>query len=83
MLTETELKLLKQLAKGNQDIKNIANAISKSIKQVYRISLDLEKKGFILRERSKILPSRTTHTNLMMQLLQEYPNIIPIITNSG
>lgn len=82
-LTRTELDILEQLAQGKQDIREIIKAIGKSKSQFYRTVQGLEKKGFITHERRRIIPTKTTYTALLLQLLRGYPNLKPLLSDSG
>lgn len=78
-MNKTELKILRELANGNSRIKDIATAVKKSEKQVYRANLE----DFAIRERSKIEPKKATHASLLLQLLSEFPDLADLLSKSG
>ncbi len=80
-LTRTELDILEQLAQGKQDLRDIIKATGKSKSRVYGTVQGLEKKGFITRERRRIIPTKTTYTALLLHLLLEYPNLKPLFSD--
>jgi biotin operon repressor len=76
-LSTTELNLLAEIAKGNQEVIDIAKALKKSRAQIYRAIKSLNQKGFL----DKFNPTKATHTALLLQLLD--PSIIPVLSGSG
>lgn len=82
-LSKTELRLLEQLANGNNRIKNIAKALKKSTKQIYRISKKLSDKGFISVSKSVLKPAEKIHVNLLLNILAEFPNLTEVLADSG
>lgn len=83
MLTKTEMEVLEQLGKGVQKPSDIARALKKTDKHVYRIIKSLKQKGFVKHERARITPSKTVFTNLLLQLLTKYPNLESLLADSG
>ena len=82
-LSKTDLRLLEQIARGNNNIKNIAKALNKSIKQIYRTSKKLADKGFILVSKSILKPTEKIHVNILLNVLAEFPNLTDILAGSG
>jgi len=82
-LSKTELRVLEQMAKGNKTIIKIAQALKKSDKQIYVTTKQLIGKGIIERKDGIIEPNKTPHITLLLQLLSEYPNLYPVLSNSG
>jgi len=82
-LTKTELKVLSQLAKGIENIKEIAVALSKSKSQIYRTIETLESKGFIEKRRSKIFPKREVHVSLLLKNLKLSSSLADMLSYSG
>ena len=66
-LTKTELKVLSQLAKGIENIAEIAFALKKSKSQIYRTIETLQSKGFIETENAKIFPKKEVHVSLLLK----------------
>jgi predicted transcriptional regulator len=81
--SQTDLKILEQLANGTKHIKHIAVAINKSDKQIYRSCQKLKNIDFISLTKGKIEPRKSTHITLLLQLLATYQNIIQHISGSG
>ncbi|MBU0615987.1 MAG: hypothetical protein KJ601_07905, partial [Nanoarchaeota archaeon] len=81
MLTKTELSVLGQLSKDNCKIKDIAKALNKSIKQIYRVSKNLE--DFITLSSGALMPKKSLHTVSLLHLLDKHPKIIDILSGSG
>lgn len=82
-LSEIELEALQQIANGSTDIKKIVENLNKDPSRIYRTKNRLVEKNFIEFSQGKIIPKKTTHINLLFQLLIDYPNIINLIKNSG
>jgi hypothetical protein len=57
--------------------------LRKSRKQLSRAARELEQQGLLLRQRGKFQPARTPATNLLLRLLPTYPNLIPLLADSG
>ena len=82
-LSQTELKILEQIAKGNKDIINISEVINKSSKQIYKASQSLKDNEFLYLSKGRLEPRIATHVTLLLQLLAKHPNIIQILSGSG
>jgi len=82
-LSKPELRVLEQIANGNTKITEIAHALRKSDKQIYRTSKNLIEKEFIELSRGKITAKKTTHNTLLLQLLSQHPNLIKILSSNG
>ena len=82
-LSKPELKVLEQIAKNNTKVLEIAHALKKSDKQIYRTSKNLIEKGFIELSRGKITAKKTTHNTLLLQLLSKHPNLVEILSSNG
>ena len=83
MVSETEIKILEQLAQGNTDIQTIAQQLHRDISRIYRTKKTLTNKGFIEPTDGLLLPKKTTHVTILLQLLTKYPNIVPLLHSSG
>ncbi|MFH1636912.1 MAG: hypothetical protein ABIB71_00640 [Candidatus Woesearchaeota archaeon] len=79
----TDLEIMASMASGKALIKEIAAALKKSEKQIYRASKKLSEIGLIERSRGKVSPSRTVFTNLLLQLLSESPQLKTALSGSG
>ena len=82
-LSVTEIKVLEQIEKGNKEIKSIANALARSVKQIYVIARKLEEEGIIERKKKKLEVSRKTHLVLLMRTLAQRPNLAPMLADAG
>ena len=82
-LSSTDLGILRQIAQGNRNIKNIASALNKSKAQIYRSGKKLIEKGFILHSRRFYEPAKTFPANLLLQILSEHSAIVKPFSNSG
>ena len=82
-LSETELRILQQIANGNTDIKKIAEALERDYSRIYRTKNKLIEKNFIEFSQSVLIPKKTTHTNLLLQLLLKHPNIVSLLSGAG
>src|SRR3989338_5871587 len=82
-LSKTELLILEHIAKGNKDIPQIAKNLKKSKAQIYRSGQKLIKESFIVRSVGYYEPTKTTHVNLFLQILEAYPSTIEPLSGSG
>ena len=82
-LSQTELKIIEQIANGITDIKSISNNIKKSNKQIYKSSEKLKDHNFLHLSNGVLVPRKTTHVTLLLQLLREFPNLTIILSGSG
>ena len=83
MVSETELKVLEQIAQGNAEILTIAQELQRDISRIYRTKKTLTDKGFIEFTEGMLMPKKTTHVTILLQLLTKYPNIVPLLHSSG
>lgn len=81
--SQTELKVLGEIAKANQNIADISRAIRKSKYQVYRCGQKLALKGFIRLNKGCFEPERSTLSGLLLQLLDKFPSVIRPLSGSG
>ncbi|HLC80432.1 MAG TPA: helix-turn-helix domain-containing protein [Candidatus Nanoarchaeia archaeon] len=82
-LSKTELRILAQLAEGNNKTKEIASALNKSLPQIYRSGQKLIKKGWITSSRREYEPIKNTPSSLLLQSLREFPSLIEPFSDSG
>lgn len=82
-ISQTELKILGQISQGNMTITDIAKAIKKSEKQVYKASQKLIKKGFLELSKGNLEPKKSSHVTLLLHLLADYPNLTQLLSESG
>jgi len=82
-LSEIELKVLEQIAQGNTEINTIAKELHRDISRIYRTKETLSTKGFVDLTDGMLLPKKTTHVTILLQLLTKYPNIVDILPRSG
>ncbi len=82
-LSETELKILQQIANGNTDIKKIAEKLDRDISRIYRSKNKLVEKNFLEFSQSTFKPKKITHITLFLQLLIKHPNMVNLLSGSG
>lgn len=82
-LSRTEWHVLTLLAEGKETIVEIADALQKSQKQVYRVAATLTKKGLADRHRGGLTPTRTSRTASLLKLTQRHPQLSPLLSGSG
>ncbi|MCK5025153.1 MAG: hypothetical protein KAS15_01080 [Nanoarchaeota archaeon] len=82
-LSKTEIRVLAEVAKGNNIIKTIAEALKKSNKQIYVTAKSLTEKGFIKLIKGTLKPKEALHITLFLQLLADIPNLAPVLSDSG
>ncbi len=83
MFSKTELKLLEQLAVGNRKINEIALALKKSDKQIYRIVKKLTEKNLITNQRKVIAAEKNTTASLLLNLLSKHSILSDLLADSG
>jgi predicted transcriptional regulator len=81
--SKTELQTIAELAKDNTSISGVAEALKKSEKNIYRIVQKLEEKDLASLSSGKIVPKKNTLTVRLTKTLDSYPNLIPILADSG
>lgn len=79
----TELQTIAELAKGNTSISTVAKALNKSEKHIYRIVQKLEEKDLAALSAGEIVPKKSTLMVRLIQILDSYPNLIPLLADSG
>ncbi len=82
-LSTGEILVLEQIAKGNRYLVSIALALKKSRKQIYVYSKALVDKNLADLNKGNIEPKRTTYLSLLLQILGEIPNLMPILSGPG
>ncbi len=81
--SRTELRTIAELAKGNTSINTVAKALNKSEKHIYRIVQKLEEKDLAALSAGEIIPKKSTLMVRLTQILDSYPNLIPLLADSG
>ncbi len=81
--SRTGLSIVQQLAESQNRIAEIATAVHRSQQQVRREAQRLEQNGLIELRRGRIAPRNIPLTNLLLRLLSSYPNLIPLLADSG
>lgn len=82
-ISTTELNLLREIARGNKKISQIAIALAKSKAQTYRSGQKLVAKGLISRQDGVYTPAKVTHVSMILQLLERYPSLVEPFSGSG
>jgi predicted transcriptional regulator len=81
--SQTDLKILEQLAQGTTDIKTIATHLQKSDKQIYASSQKLKTKNILDLLNGNLEPKKIPHVTILLHLLKKHPNLTNIISGSG
>ena len=81
--SRTELQTIAELAKGNTSISTVAEALNKSEKHIYRIVQKLEEKDLATLSAGEIIPKKSTLMVRLTRILDSYPNLIPVLADSG
>lgn len=79
----TELQTISELAKGNTSISTVAEALNKSEKHIYRIVQKLGEKDLAALSSGAIVPRKSTLMVRLTRVLDSYPNLVPILADSG
>lgn len=82
-LSRTELRILKEVTRGNRSISEIAQALGKSKSQIYRSGNKLIRNGMVLCLKGLFEPVREAYVNLLLQLLGSYGSLIEPFSGSG
>lgn len=82
-LSNGEILLLEQVAKGNKSITLIALALKKSQAQIYLYAKALSDKSLARLTKGSIEPKRVTYLSLLLQILSKIPNLTPILSGTG
>ncbi|MHC1754110.1 MAG: hypothetical protein AB9861_01535 [Methanosarcina sp.] len=81
--SRTELQIIAELTKGNTSIGTVAKALNKSEKHIYRIVQKLEEKDLAALSFREIVPRKSTLMVRLTRILDSYPNLIPVLADSG
>lgn len=81
--SRTELQTTAELAKGSTSISTVAKALNKSEKHIYRIVQKLEEKDLAALSAGEIVPKKSTLMVRLTQIIDSYPNLIPLLADSG
>lgn len=82
-LSYIELKIIEQLAQGTNNIQEITRNLKRHKSRIYRTKQDLIKKDLIQFSKGRLEPKRHTYLVLLLQLTSQYPNLIPLLSDSG
>lgn len=82
-LSQTELKVLEQVAYGNNRIEDIAQNLHRSSSQIYRAQQSLSKYGFLHLDNGNLEPEKSIYSSLILNLFSRYPNLIELFSDSG
>jgi len=82
-LSKNELEALREINLGATSLKNLAEALRKSRAQIYRISKKLNEKGFIKKEKRRLILQKHSFIPLILEILNKNPKIIPLLADSG
>jgi len=82
-LSQTELRVLEQVAYGNDRVEDIAQNLHRSNSQIYRAQQSLSEYGFLHLNNGNLEPKKSTYSSLIFILLSRYPNLIELFSDSG
>jgi len=82
-LSHVELQTLEQLLQGNNNIQDISRNLKRHKSRIYRTKQELIKKDLVQFSQGRLEPKRHTYLVLLLQLLSNYPNLIPLLSESG
>jgi len=82
-LSKSELGVLEQIANGNKEVSEIAQALKRSNKQIYVIAKKLSDNELIKLSDGRLEPKRAPYVALLLQLLSKIPNLPPVLADSG
>lgn len=82
-LSQTELKVLEQVANGNNKIKDIAQNLHRSRSQIYRAQQSLSEYGFLHLNNGNLEPEKSIYSSLILNILSKNPNLIELFSDSG
>jgi predicted transcriptional regulator len=82
-LSQTELKVLEQVAYGNNSIEDIAQNLHRSSSQIYRAQQSLSEYGFLHLNNGNLEPEKSIYSSLILNLFSRYPNLIELFSDSG
>jgi predicted transcriptional regulator len=83
-LSKTELSILSEIAKGNENVSEIAKTLSKSKSQIYKIIKKMQKKEIIESlDHSNIIVKKQVHISLLLGLLRENKSLMDFLADSG
>jgi len=82
-LSQTELKVLEQVAYGNDRIEGIAQHLHRSNSQIYRAQQSLSEYGFLHLNNGNLEPEKSIYSSRILILLSRYPNLIELFSDSG
>ena len=74
-LSQTEFKVLEQVADGNNRVETIAQNLHRSNSQIYRAQKILSEQGFLHLDNGYLKPEKSTYSSLLLILLSRFPLI--------
>lgn len=83
ILSELELKVLEQIARGNNTVPVIAQQLKRHESTIYRIRQNLITQGFLNQTTKELEPKKITHVALLLRLLIKHPHLSSILSDAG
>jgi hypothetical protein len=83
ILAITELSVISELGKGNNDVSEIAKVLKISASQAYRVAQKLSQKGILTPSKRILQPETKTHVNLLLNLLSKAVNLSNPFSGTG
>ena len=82
-LSKLELSTLHQIALGEESINLIAKELQRDKSRIYRAKQELLDKDLITFSNKTIKPQKKPLVTLLLQILSDHPQLIPLLSNSG
>src|SRR3989338_10219 len=79
----TELKVISELGKGNENISEIAKALKISSSQIYSVAQKLYQNGILNLSEGVLQAEMKTHVNLLLKLLSKTANLSNPLSGTG
>jgi len=83
MFTESELKVLNQINRGNSTVEGIADALKLTKRQTYRLVKSLTDKETIRKKEGNIVLEKKTHITFLVKVLEASEIFCKILSDSG
>ena len=81
--SQTELKALSEVGKGDASVERIAKALNIGHAQMYRVIQSLAQKGILTVQKGILVPYRKTHVNMLLTTLARAPQLSVPLSGTG
>ena len=82
-LSHLELQILEQLSNGTNTIQEITKNLNRDQSRIYRAKQNLIQKEILQPTQKTLEPIKNIYIIHLLQLLSKYPNLIPLLADSG